>query len=60
MKVITFAENFSCIILVRFKRVLFGGNFYLGLLKILLQFFFIYEKDLLQIILSCPFLEVKN
>ena len=29
-----------CIILDRFKRVLFGGDFYLGLLKILLQNFF--------------------
>ena len=34
-----------CIILDEIKRVLFGGTFYLGLLKILLQnLFFLYEK----------------
>ena len=36
-----FAEDFRCIILDRIKRVLlFGGNFYLGLLKTLLQNFY--------------------
>ena len=35
-----FAEDFRCIILDRIKRVLFGGNFYLGLLKTL----FYYKK----------------
>ena len=52
-----FAEDFRCFILDRIKRVLFGINFYLGLLKILLQIFFWYGKALLQmqIIFLCPF-----
>ena len=38
----------------------FGGNFYLGLLKIILQSFLFYMKKLLKIIFLCPFFEVKN
>ena len=41
-----FAEDFRFIILDRIKRVLFGGNFSLGLLKILLQNLFFYTKKL--------------
>ena len=41
------------IILGKIKRVLFGGNFYLGLLKILLQNFFFYMKRLCYISSFC-------
>ena len=40
--------------------MLLGGNFYLGLLKIILQSFLFYLKKLLKIIFLCPFFEVKN
>ena len=45
-----------CVILVKIKWVLFDDTFYLGLLKILLQNLFLYEKALLQINFLCPFL----
>ena len=43
----------ECIILGKIKSVLFGGNFYLGLLKILLQNFFFYMKRLCYISSFC-------
>ena len=56
-----FAEDFRFIILDRIKRGLFGGNFYLGLLKILLQNLFFYtKKAAIQIIFLYPFFAVKN
>ena len=60
LKILKFAENFRCIALERIKRMLLGGNFYLGLLKIILQSFLFYLKKLLKIIFLCPFFEVKN
>ena len=48
------------IILDKIKMVLFGGNFYVGLLKILLQNLFLYEKAVLHIIFLCLFFEVKS
>ena len=48
------------IILGKIKRVLFGGNFYLGLLKILLQNFFFYMKRLCYISSFVSFFEVKS
>ena len=58
-----FAEDFRCIILDRCKGLLFGGNFYLGLLKIiefLIEFIFLKEKALLQIMFFVSFFDVKN
>ena len=39
-----FPEDFRCVTLDRIKRMLFSGNFYLGLLKILLENLFFYKK----------------
>ena len=48
------------IILGKIKRVLFGGNFYLGLLKILLQNFFFIWKGCVTYHLFVSFFEVKS
>ena len=52
-----FAEDFSCIILDRIKRVLIAENFYLGLFKIILYNLFFYTRKLYYISSFCvPFL----
>ena len=55
-----FPEDFRCVTLDRIKRMLFSGNCYLGLLKILLENLFFYKKKAVTDHLLVSFFQVKN